>query len=103
MQSRKRHHIHERLKRLCYIKRELSVKLSHSVGLNRYAPHTQAYAALLTNQQTMASNAYISRQRIWCPVNSSPKITSKHFRLSRFELNHSARKNQLPGLLKRGW
>lgn len=103
MQSRKRFHYIERIRRIFFIKTELFLKVSKSIIKNKYLIYKTSLASSIIQQNLILKKNCISRHRIICPINSSFKIPNKRFRVSRFSLNTLIRINNIAGLLKRGW
>lgn len=93
----------ERLRRIFFIKTELKFLIKKSLWKNNYVNYKTSYLANILKQQQEIWKYNIGRHRILCPINSSFKIPSKKFRLSRFSLNNEIKLNKLPNLLKRGW
>jgi ribosomal protein S14 len=103
MKQRLRFHIHERLRRIHYIKTELELKIHNSLLKNKYVSRTVSLLANVSSQRQQPAKYAISRHRILCPLNSSFRLVNRSFRLSRFSLNSLARTNNISGLLRRGW
>lgn len=103
MKSRVRFHIHERLRRIHYIKTELDARISNCLLKNSYINFKTSYVSSLYVQSITSPRCAISRHRILCPLNSSFKLVNRNFRLSRFSINTLAKTNKIAGLLKRGW
>ena len=102
MQKRLNKFILERIKRVKFIKAELTRLVENSIEQNKYIDYkTQLgiyFARNLVNSKFSTSN-----MKIYCPFIASSKKVNKKYRLSRFALNKHANSVRVPGLMKRGW
>jgi len=103
MKKRVKWYIIERIKRINFIKTELTRLVGKSIFKNAYNTNYSSIFAYRYIYYVNINYNTISNFRLYCPLNLSPKLANKKYRLSRFSLNSLAKQAKIPGFLKKGW
>jgi len=91
----------EIIKRVKFIKAELTRLIENSIEQNKYIDY-KTQLGIYFARDSINSKFSLSNSRIYCPFTASSKKVHKKYRLSRFALNKHANATRVPGLMKRG-
>lgn len=96
-------YIYERIKRINFIKTELNRLVGKSLFKNTYNFEKSSIGVYKYIYFKNIKYNTISNFRLFCMLNTSPKLVNKKYRLSRFSFNYLSKNANIQGLTKRGW